>query len=269
MTITDKEVPLFTRRLASLARHIRPAVLGSAVSRILGLTKRYALRTPQGTFSVSPVSRFGDCLLKTLQYEPGMVEVLRRHLAAGDTFVDLGSNEGYFAVIASKLVGVKGRVVAVEPQSRLQPVIAENLRVNGCQNVTVYPVLLGPRCGRGSITLSTEISPGASSMYTEHMRGRSLLHTECVESLTLEALFDRAHIERCDLMKVDIEGAEWDMFWNAGRFLKSRRVRKMAVELHNGIFAARGVSGLDLHNFILSCGYVLDDSLGPWVYCNR
>jgi FkbM family methyltransferase len=267
MAITDSEVPLFTRRLASFARHIRPAVLGSAVSHTLGLTKRYAFRTPQGIFSVSPVSRFGYCLLNKLQYEPGMAAVLQRHLAAGSTFVDLGSNEGYFAVIASKLVGATGRVVAVEPQSRLQPVIAENLRLNGCQNVTVYPVLVGAQCGRGSITLTTEMNPGASSMYTEHMRGRCLLQTEGVESLTLEALLDRACIECCDLMKVDIEGGEWDLFWNAGPVLKSGRIRKMAVEMHNSIFAARGVSGLDLHNYILSCGYLLDDSLGPWVYC--
>jgi FkbM family methyltransferase len=269
MTITNIDLPLLTRHLASFARQIRPAVLASVVSRILGLTKRHPLPTAHGVFSVSPVSRFGDCLLKTLQYEPGMVAVLQRHLAAGDTFVDLGSNEGYFAVIASKLVGVNGRVVAVEPQSRLRLVIAENLGLNGCQNVTIYPVLLGARCGRDNITLSSEVNPGASSIYNEHMRGRCLLHTESVKSLTLEALLDRAHIERCDLMKVDIEGAEWDMFWNAGSVLKSGRVRKMAVELHNCIFAARGVSGLDLHNYILRCGYVLDDSLGPWVYCAR
>ena len=236
------------------------------MSRLLGLTKRYPLKTPLGIFLISPVSRFGDCLLKRLEYEPGMVAVLQRHLAPGDTFIDLGSNEGFFAVIAAKLVGERGRVLAVEPQSRLQPVIAENLRLNHCQNVTVYRALLGAECGMAAITLNTEINPGASSMSTEYMRSRSLLRTERLECLTLEALLNRAQVDHCDLMKVDIESAEWEMFWNAGSTLKSGRIRRMAVELHNEILAARVLSGVDLHNYILSCGYVLDDSLGHWVY---
>ena len=39
----------------------------------------------------------------------------RGQAAPGDGFVDVGANVGYYALLASELVGPEGRVVAIEP----------------------------------------------------------------------------------------------------------------------------------------------------------
>jgi len=69
-----------------------------------------------------------------------MVLVVKSCLPPGGIFIDLGANEGYFSVIGSKLVGMAGRVLAFEPQSRLQPVINRNSTLNSCDNVEVLPI---------------------------------------------------------------------------------------------------------------------------------
>ena len=122
--------------LTELIRRIRPAPLGSAVANICGLNRRRVIETVHGRFLVSPVSHLGYQLTHG-EYEPAMTAVLGRYLKQGDVFVDLGANEGYFSVIASPLVGSAGRVIAIEPQSRLQNTIQENLALNGCNNVKV------------------------------------------------------------------------------------------------------------------------------------
>ena len=53
-------------------------------------------------------------------YEPATVRYLASHLAAGDVFVDVGANSGYFTMIAAGLVGSSGRVVAFEPNPEVR-----------------------------------------------------------------------------------------------------------------------------------------------------
>jgi hypothetical protein len=71
--------------------------------------------TSNGTFFINPVSNFGAAILNG-EYEPEMKRILNRYLPDGGTFIDLGANEGYFSVLASRMVGSKGRVVAILPQ---------------------------------------------------------------------------------------------------------------------------------------------------------
>jgi FkbM family methyltransferase len=49
-------------------------------------------------------------------YELETVRLIRRLLAPGDHFVDVGANIGYLTLLAAKLVGAGGRVDAFEPQ---------------------------------------------------------------------------------------------------------------------------------------------------------
>ena len=49
-------------------------------------------------------------------YEADLSYFLMNILGKGDTFLDVGAHIGFFSVIAAKLVGPKGRVVAFEPE---------------------------------------------------------------------------------------------------------------------------------------------------------
>ncbi len=56
--------------------------------------------------------------------------VLTKLLSEGDTFLDVGANHGSFAIVASKLVGANGFVLAVEPQPRLAKALERSLTAN-------------------------------------------------------------------------------------------------------------------------------------------
>jgi len=127
--------------LVDSIRRIRPAPLASALAHITGLNKREFLQTEHGTFFVAPMSQFGF-QLRHGEYEAATTAVLRRCLTPGAVFIDLGANEGYFTVLASKLVGPQGIVIAIEPQSRLQSVITANLEANNCRNVRVVKAVV-------------------------------------------------------------------------------------------------------------------------------
>lgn len=256
-----------TLTASKVLRRVRPAGLGSWMGTLCGLAERRPFPTRHGQFAISPMSMFGGVLLQTGEYEPSMIEVLRKHLKPGDVFVDLGANEGYFSVIASGLVGSGGRVIAIEPQSRLQAVIQTNLRLNSCANVEIERIVVSGVNGELDLTLTPQTNTGGSSLWPSRQKLRGVLSKERVQSRTLGSFLVSAGIAGCDLMKVDIEGAEWDVFMSAGDVLRSGAIHRFVLEIHNSLLEARGLRGTDLHEFILSCGYSLDDSLGPWVYC--
>jgi FkbM family methyltransferase len=248
--------------LAQIVRRIRPAPLGSAVAGICGLNKRRVLETRHGRFLVSPVSHLGYQLAHG-EYEPGMTAVIRRYLKQGDVFVDLGANEGFFSVIASSLVGSSGKVIAVEPQSRLQTTIQANLALNGCTNVKVFNTIVSGNTGTMRLHLTRGANTGGSSLFRST---KYTLPTEDVQSFTLADFIASAAVDRCDLLKVDIEGAEYDVFMNAEAVLRAGVIRNIALEIHYGILERRGLAGEDLHRWIAACGYSFRDDGGIRIY---
>jgi len=146
---------------------LRPAPIASALKRLLG-TRRLRIETPHGIFWIDPLSLSGYVLSRTGQYEPDMERTFAEFLKPGSKFVDLGANEGYFTVLGAKICGPRGRVVAVEPQDRLLPVIEENLRLNGLEWVHVVQAAVSDKSGTATIHLSADVNCGGSRWPIRH-----------------------------------------------------------------------------------------------------
>ncbi|HMP88498.1 MAG TPA: FkbM family methyltransferase, partial [Lacibacter sp.] len=82
---------------------------------------------------------------KTHPSELRLSRYLIRHLAPGDVFLDAGAHLGYFSLLASTLVGSRGRVVAVEPAPDTFPLLAANLQQ--APNCSSYNLLLDAAAG--------------------------------------------------------------------------------------------------------------------------
>ena len=244
---------------------VRPARLASFLATVLGLNKRRLVRSEHATLFINPISTFGVAVREG-EYEPQMRKVLHRYLPPGGVFIDLGANEGYFSVLASRLVGPKGLVVAIEPQSRLQHVIYTNLQVNECFNVRVIRCVVSDKTGKAQLSLAPSTNTGSSSTFRQT---KYSLPTEEVQGFCLSDLLDRLGLERCDLMKVDIEGSEYDVFMSASDVLKTGVFQHIALEFHPSVLEHRRLSADDLHNHMIGCGYELDTGLGHWVYTFR
>jgi FkbM family methyltransferase len=243
-------------------RRLRPAPLAAALVRISGLDRRRSVSTEKGTFFVNPMSVFGSCLLRGESYEAPTGEVLSRHLTAGGVFIDLGANEGYFSVLASHLVGPSGLVVAVEPQSRLQDPLRRNLTANSCNNVRVIKAAVCSRIMNVNLELTSSMNTGATSLF-RHTKYR--LPSEQVRGLTLAALLKELEVPHCDLIKIDIEGAECDALMASRDVFRRGVIRNIVVEVHYSILRARGLTWEPVHRFLMECGY-LPKQASPQVY---
>ncbi len=136
---------------------------------------------------------------------------------------DVGANVGWWTVpLARRLARSGGRVIAFEPvpanRARLEWAIA----ANGVQaNVLVAPVALGDKPGELGMWLKSE-ETGAGSGTAALVTGDGPTHLT-VPVVTLDAWAEEFDITVCDVMKLDIEGAELMMLRGAERFIARTR----------------------------------------------
>ncbi|MDH2388179.1 FkbM family methyltransferase [Streptomyces sp. HNM0663] len=138
-------------------------------------------------------------------WEPHMTAWLQSRLRAGDTFVDVGSNIGVFAVLASRLVGSTGRVVAIEASPEFHRRVREHVELNGCSNVRAVHAAVSDRRRELSFVLASSKNMGANSIVPYDGPAESSFE---IEALPLPALLEPEEIARARVMKIDVEGAE-------------------------------------------------------------
>jgi len=142
---------------------------------------------------------------------------------SNSTVVDLGAHDGDFAL--AMLEQFHCRIASAEPVQELLDKIPPH------PLLTVLPVAVGGK--NQSISLNLFSSRCASVMGAVATDERA--ETYEVEMVTLEEFLRRAGVERVDLLKIDIEGPEIDIFNSCNdAFLKS--VAQITVEFHDFIY---------------------------------
>jgi FkbM family methyltransferase len=214
------------------------------------------VETRAGRFYIDPVSNFGVSVRREGSYEPELSHAVRTVLREGDVFVDVGANEGFFSIIAAKVVGSTGRVVAVEPQSRLQEVLARNVRENGVLNVDVIQRAISDSPGVAMLSVSPDMNTGSSGLFTTT---RYKVPTQDVLQTTLDGLFKLLSLRSVRLMKMDIEGFEYEAILGSREVFRRGIVEYLALELHPTILRQRGKTEEDIVDFLAECGYRRDE----------
>jgi FkbM family methyltransferase len=240
---------------------VRPAELADFLKRVLRVRRQVVVAPAGIKLWLDPVSQFGQHALSPGGYEPQMSALIRGLMGKDDCFVDVGANEGYYSVLAS-LASEGGPVLALEPQSRLIPVIEENLRLNDCRNATVSHLALSDQVGEQTLHLQASTNTGSSGFFNPRARGTG---TESVATMPMDDYFAKHQIKRVRLMKVDCEGAEKLVMAGGRKTLRSRCIEILAWEYHPGIVSDEEMAAMD--TFLKECGYVLLTINGQTIYC--
>jgi FkbM family methyltransferase len=143
--------------------------------------------------------------------------------------VDVGAGLGDFSVLAAWRH--PGRVVAAfEPFLESFRMLESNLRLNSIENVKAFPCAVGAHSGPMLLETSTGVAVQHSTAAGGEPGRAAPLP---VEGVTLEEAFRMAGISHCDLLKMDCEGGEYDIFFHAPAETLIR-VERISMEYHDG-----------------------------------
>jgi FkbM family methyltransferase len=155
----------------------------------------------------------------------GELRFLWKYLRPGMTFLDIGAFHGVYSIIAAIRLGGEGRVVAFEPSPRDNRRLQLHLRYNGLKSVVVEPYAVAAAEGTASLVTILE---GYTNMNS--LRPPAIdypVKQVVVQTISLDDYLARNSIESVDLMKVDAEGGEIDIFKGANSLLS--RLRPLVI----------------------------------------
>lgn len=189
---------------------------------------------------VSPNSGVtGNLYCGLMEFEEMMFAL--HFLNSDSCFVDVGANNGTYALLASGLAGAKS--IAFEPVPTTFDKLCMQVKINRLEeHVICINKAVGDK--RGILKLSNG-------------RQDCVNHVVCseedcvsVESTTLDESLDVVP----ELLKVDIEGYEWYALQGAKRILAHERLKAIILEVNHQ--ANRfDVTPSMIHGILISCGF--------------
>jgi len=148
--------------------------------------------------------------------ETRLFAFLKHHINPGDVVFDVGSFLGVYAILASRLAGPRGRVVAIEPTASSAAVARRHVAFNA--EVTAAPVILveaaaGER--RGDAVFYEYDQPYVNALTPAvDVNGRA--RNRVVDVMTIDELCDQMKI-RPTFIRMDVQGAEFQALRGARR----------------------------------------------------
>ena len=157
------------------------------------------------------------------QYERASVEI-----QDGWDIIDIGAGLGDFAICAAQ-GHPHSTIYAYEPFPESFTLLQENLRLNQIGNVKPFPYAVGSQSGSMQLQFVTP-EPVQHSTATENKAHESV----SVRSITLDQVFAELGLIRCDFLKMDCEGAEYEILFNASAATLGK-IKHICLEHHDGV----------------------------------
>ena len=144
------------------------------------------------------------------------------NITENDKIIDVGAHIGLFSLLASQFCK-SGKIFSFEPTRENFDLLVANLELNQIKNV--FPFNLAVSKNPTKVDLFLHDDQSAHSVVSKSTK------TIRVQSTSLQSIFDKNNIESCKLLKLDCEGAEYEIIDS----LPSeyfQRIENMVIEYH-------------------------------------
>jgi FkbM family methyltransferase len=193
-------------------------------------------------------------MLKSGGYEDLSIKLAKDLLQDGGLFVDVGANFGLYTCILSENKSVT--VYAVEPNYMIIPALVNNIKINNRSNVRVLNTALSDGFKLLTLDLPVNNNLGRASFKKDNGQSFSIL------SCSLNYLFESYSWNTIDLLKIDIEGNEFDVVKNfsfetfpvKNILLEFSDMGSLSFDEMQHFFADKGFETRDVHGQLLDAG---------------
>ncbi len=172
------------------------------------------------------------CRVEKGDYIPGHEEhILSRFVPKeGEVVIDIGAHIGKYTILSSKFVGKAGKVVAIEADPDTFQILKRNIVLNNLTNV--LPLNYAVFSTRTRIKLYDQST--ASAKYNSLILTRTAQTEKYAEvnADTLDSILQINEINEVNWIKIDVEGAEFEVLKGATKTLSGKNIA-LLIEIHN------------------------------------
>jgi FkbM family methyltransferase len=186
-------------------------------------------------------------------YDIHEIQLVREILKEGDIFFDVGANIGYYSFIASQQVKSTGLVHAFEPISRNIRAITDGIETNAISNIAVNQLAISDT--EGKLTIFQADKDIGNSGWASIIQTKLKHHPIEVTVTTLDSYVQKHNIAKIDLIKMDIEGAEFEAIKGMKTILTGSHKPSIILELNEFLLKQRALPSRDILTYLKQYGY--------------
>ena len=160
-------------------------------------------------------------------WEPELTRTFASTVKQGMTVIDIGAHIGYYTLLFAKCVGSSGRVFSFEPLPTNFALLQKNVQLNNLRQVQTFNQAVFSRAGEITISVPDD-QPNSGNGSVCLDKGVQQFR---VNAVLLDA-FCEEFLIRPDVLKMDVEGAEYEVLMGAKRVIAQFRP-KLLIELHH------------------------------------
>ena len=166
--------------------------------------------------------------------------------------LDIGANIGYYTLLAARLLNGTGKVIAIEPDSGNFMLLSLSIRANAYANVIAIQKAVSNITARTRLFLDAK-AIGIPSLSEDNVsaKGGSVF----VNTVTLDSLLRDLAVEKIDVMKIDVEGAEGLVFAGGCKALGS--VNKIFMEFKQKALRNLGTDPTKFIKRLIHAGFAI------------
>jgi FkbM family methyltransferase len=190
---------------------------------------------PVRLLATSPMER--KWRAKSCKKEPWTVAWIEETMNGGGVLYDVGANVGTFSLVAAKVCGRRGTVVAFEPGFASYAHLCGNIVLNRCEAIIVpVPLAVAGTNGLGSFRYLS-LDPGQSrhdfkqNAWDADEADTPKRYIQPVLSMTLDSAISTFSLPAPNYLKVDVDGGEIDVLRGATETLANPALRSILIEI--------------------------------------
>jgi FkbM family methyltransferase len=186
-------------------------------------------------------------------YERDLVKAIISFLPKGGTFIDIGANVGALTIPVAKALPCVS-IICIEADPKLHLLLQQNVDRNNCKQVQVISCVVGSKDGQSvAFYQAPDDRFGMGSLGPQFNAAPIML-----KQRSLDCILEDLHLDRVDVVKMDVEGAELNVLRGARRLLASKRPPVLFFEFCD--WAEQRIAGQkpgDAQSFLFGNGYRL------------
>lgn len=159
------------------------------------------------------------------EYDPNHSVVVNSLLTKDGVFVDVGANAGISSLLASRVIGATGTIIAIEPCERDFARLVDNIKLNKLEKI-IRPIKLAvaDKPGSAKLLVANEERSELSTI-CEDFRVKNIekVTVEDVEARSLDQILEKEALKKIDVIQFDVEGSDYNAFVGAKSTVEKHR----------------------------------------------